>query len=56
MDGKKEYNLDIIEMHNKDLILDPRGILMKLYGSLGVTCSDSYLDTRYMALNPELVT
>ena len=44
MDGKKEYNLDIIEIHNKDLILDPRGTLLKLCGSLGVTCSDSYLD------------
>ena len=44
LSAKKEYNLDIIEIHNKDLILDPRGTLLKLCGSLGVTCSDNYLD------------
>ena len=44
MNGKKKYNLDIIEIHGKDLILDPRGTLLKLCGSLGVTCSDNYLD------------
>ena len=44
MDGQKKYNLDIIEIHGKDLILDPRGTLLKLCGSLGVICSDNYLD------------
>ena len=41
---KKEYNLDIIEIHGKDLILDPKGTLLKLCNQLGVACSDDYLE------------
>ena len=41
---KKQYNLDIIEIHGKDLILDPKGTLLRLCNRLGVTCSDDYLE------------
>ena len=44
VDAKKKYNLDIIEIHTKDLISDPRGTLLNLCNSLGVTCSDNYLE------------
>ena len=43
INAKKKYNLDIIEIHTKDLISDPRGTLLNLCNSLGVTCSDNYL-------------
>ena len=41
--GIQRYNLDIIVIHNKDLILDPRNTLIKLCDFLHVTCSDEYL-------------
>ena len=44
VDAKKKYNLDIIEIHTKDLISDPRGTLLNLCNSLGVTCSNNYLE------------
>ena len=43
-DAKKKYHLNIIEIHVKDLISDPRGTLLNICNSLGVTCSDNYLD------------
>jgi len=43
-DAKKRYNLDIIEIHGKDLISDPRGTLLKLCYDLGVICSNNYLE------------
>ena len=43
-DARKTYNLDIIEVHNKDLVSDPRGTLLKLCNDLGVICSDDYLE------------
>ena len=42
-DAKKKYNLDVIEIHITDLISDPRGTLVNICDSLGVTCSDNYL-------------
>ena len=42
--AKKKYNLDIIEIHGKDLISDPKGTLLKLCNQLGVACSDDYLE------------
>ena len=42
--AKKKYNLDIIEVHGKDLILDPKGTLLKLCNQLGVTCFGDYLE------------
>ena len=44
IDARKAYNLDVIQIHGKDLISDPRGTLLKLCRDLGVTCSNSYLD------------
>ena len=44
VNAKKKYNLDIIEVHNKDLVSDPRGTLVRLCDQLGVTCSDDYLE------------
>ena len=39
----KTYNLDVIEIHGRDFILNPKGTLLKLCSSLGVTCYDNYL-------------
>ena len=44
LEAKKTYNLDIIEIHGKSLIFDPRGTLLKLCSNLGVTCSKNFLD------------
>ena len=44
IDARKAYNLDIIQIHGKDLISDPRGTLLKLCNDLGVACSNNYLD------------
>ena len=43
-DARKKYNLEIIEIHVKDLVSDPRGTLLNMCNSLGVTCSEKYLD------------
>ena len=45
VDAKKKYNLDMIEIHGKDLILHPRDTVLKWCNDLQVTCSDDYLDT-----------
>ena len=42
--AKKIYNLDMVEIHNRDLISDPRGTLMKMCNALGVTCSNKYME------------
>lgn len=44
MEAKKTYNLDIIEIHGKSIILDPKDTLLQLCNNLGVTCSQNYLD------------
>ena len=44
IDVKKIHNLDLIEIHGKDLISDPRGTLLKLCNHVGVNCSNNYLD------------
>ena len=44
VNAKKEYNLDLIEIHSKDFISDPRGTLLKLCNHLGVDCSNKYLE------------
>ena len=41
---KEKYNVDTIEIHNKDLISDPKGTLLKICNSLAVTCSNEYLE------------
>ena len=42
--AKKIYNLDIIQIHGKDLVLDPSGTLLRLCNYLGVICSNNYLE------------
>ena len=42
--AKKTYNLDMIEIHGKDLISRPRDTLLKLCNDLGVACSNKYLE------------
>ena len=44
VNAKKKYNLDIIEIHGKDLIFDSRGILLKLCDHIRVNCSNHYLE------------
>ena len=44
LNARKTYNLDIIQIHSKDLISDPRDTLLKLCNDLGVTCSENYLE------------
>lgn len=44
VEATKTYNLDVIEIHGKDLLSDPKGTLLKICRSLGVTCSDKYLE------------
>ena len=43
VNARKEYNLDTIEIHSKDLISDPKGTLLKICSGLKVTCSSNYL-------------
>ena len=40
----KTYNLDVIEIHSKDFISNPKGTLLKICTNLGVTCNDNYLE------------
>ena len=44
VNAKEMYNLDIVEIHGKDLISDPRATLLKLCNHLGVHCSNNYLE------------
>ena len=44
VDAKKTYNLNMVTIHGKDLISDPRGTLLKLCNHLGVNCSNNYLE------------
>ena len=41
--GIRTYNLDIIVIHNKNVILEPKNTLIKLCNFLQVTCSNEYL-------------
>ena len=43
-DVTRTYNLDVIEIHTKDLLLDPKRTLLKICSSLGVTCFDNYVE------------
>jgi len=44
VDAQKRYDLSVVEIHNKNLVSDPRGTLLKMCNNLGVTCSDNYLE------------
>ena len=43
--AKTTYNLDVIEIHSKNFISDPKGTLLKVCNNIGVNCSDNYLET-----------
>ena len=43
MDAKKQYSLDLLELHGKDLIEHPNATITKLCDFLGVSCSDTYI-------------
>ena len=44
VDAMTTYNLDVIEIHGKDLISDPKGTLLRICRHVGVICSDNYLE------------
>ena len=43
MDAKKQYNMDMLEVHVKDLVEHPNTTITKLCNFLGVSCSDTYI-------------
>ena len=44
VDATYVYNLDVIQIHGKDFISDPKETLLKICSGLGVTCYDNYLE------------
>ena len=43
MDAKGQYNLDLFELHGKDLVEYPNVTITKLCDFLGVSCSETYI-------------
>ena len=43
-EAKEKYNLDVLEVHGKDLIGNPKDSILKMCNFLGVSCSESYLE------------
>ena len=43
MDIKKQYELDLLEVHVQDLVEHPNATITKMCDFLGVQCSDSYI-------------
>ena len=43
MDAKEQYNMDLLEVHVKDLVEDAHASITKLCNFLGVSCSDTYI-------------
>ena len=41
---KHKYNLNILEVHGKDLIENPKATILSMCSFLGVSCSDDYLE------------
>ena len=41
---KNKYNLNLLEVHGKDLIENPKTTILGMCSFLGVTCSDHYLE------------
>ena len=41
--AKERYNMDMLELHGKDLIEHPDASIIKLCNFLGVSCSDTYI-------------
>ena len=44
VDAKTTYNLDVIEIHGKDLIVDPKSTILKICNNVGVPCYNKYLE------------
>lgn len=44
VNGIEQYKLDVVVVHNRDIISDPKGAILKLCNDLGVACSDTYLE------------
>ena len=43
-DAKEKYSLDLLEVHGKDLIDNPKDSILKMCHYLEVSCSESYLE------------
>ena len=43
MDAKEKYNMDLLEVHGKDLVEDPHASITKLCNFLSVSCSNTYI-------------
>ena len=44
-DIKRRFNLDIMEIHNKDIIANPKMTIQRICVFLDVFCSDDYLNS-----------
>ena len=42
---KYKYNLNLLEVHGKDLIENPKATILSMCSFLGLSCSDNYLET-----------
>ena len=42
---KYKYNLNVLEVHGKDLIENPKVTILSMCSFLGLSCSDDYLET-----------
>ena len=41
---KHKYDLNLLEVHGKDLIENPKGTILSMCSFLGISCSDDYLE------------
>jgi len=44
-DAKAKFDLDMIQIHGKDLVTDPRKVIKEICDFLEVTCDDNFLTT-----------
>ena len=44
VDAQQTYQLDLLEVHGRDLIETPKEMMIKMCGFLGVNCSHNYLE------------
>jgi len=52
-DAKVRFDLDVIEVHGKDLIADPKKVINEMCEFLQVTCDDDYLSVCSNKIFPE---
>jgi len=52
-DAKVRFNLDVIEVHGKDLITDPKKVISEMCDFLQVTCSDHFISVCSDKIFPE---